>query len=772
MKRLYTLLIGSVIAGSFFGQTFNVGGPITSHTKYSFNEIKDMQVMPSFDLDAVIAANEANAANKVGPYMFGYEHAVNYDLNNSGVWETLANGDRIWRIRIASPGALSLNFVFSDFRLPEGAHIHIYNADKSMVLGAYTAANNNENDMLGTDLIKGDDATIEYYVPASASNMGRLHMTMVVHGYNDIMGWYTEKGLNDSGGCNMDAICPDGDDWRAEIRSVARIVNGGGVCTGTLLNDVPQSGTPYFLTANHCGPQSMGSYVFQFHYDSPTCGSQTSSNSTAPSAADIKSINGSVLRARNADSDFGLVELNSTPPASYNVYYAGWNNSGNTPQTAVGIHHPSGDVKKLAFDDDPLQSAAGLSSVANSEWRIEAWERNTTTEGGSSGSGLWDENHLIIGQLHGGQASCSNSINDYYGKFSMSWDGNGSNSASERLHDWLDPQGTGATTMPGWDPNQPAVDYDAGITNNVTSATLCSSVYEPEITLKNTGEVTLTSCTITYNVDGGTDQVFNWAGSLATNASEVVPLSSISVSGSGSHTFNATVSNPNGNADENSNNDVIVSDFTAVPNSMPLYLNLLVDCYGEEVAWEITEQGSSTVLFSGNNYPGTGTSPEANGTQVTEDMCLSNGCYTFEITDDYGDGMAGAQYNGCDTDGDYNLEDYYGNEYFAMAQADYGNGTSHDFCITSVGVDENDLTTLVNVFPNPATDQFSILLSGKDMEIISVNVVDVRGAIVLNVNNLKQAPQTNVNVSSLSKGVYFVNIMTNQGTVTKKLALK
>lgn len=766
MKRLYTLFIGSVLAGSLFGQTFDVGGPITSHTKYSFNEIKDIEVMPSFDLDGVIAANEANAVNKVGPYMFGYEHAVNYDLNNSGTWETLDNGDKIWRIRIASPGALSLNFVFGEFELPEGANIHVYNADKSMILGAYTAENNNENSTLGTDLVKGDDATIEYYVPKSASTIGRLHLTTVVHGYKDINGWYTEK-VNESGACNMDVICPDGDDWRDEIRSEARILVGGGLCSGTLINDVPQSGTAYFLTANHCGPTSMGSAVFYFYFESPTCGSQTTANSQA--SVTTQTVNGSTFRAAKADSDFGLVELNALPPTPY---YAGWNNTGSTPQSAVGIHHPSGDVKKISFDDDPLQSASGLSSVANSEWRIEAWERNTTTEGGSSGSGLWDENHLIIGQLHGGQASCSNSINDYYGKFSMSWDGNGASAASQRLQDWLDPQSTGATTVPGWDPAAPVVDFDAGVTNNVTTATLCSSVYEPEITLKNSGQQTLTSCTITYNVDGGTNQTYNWTGSLATNDSEVVTLNSITVSGSGSHTFNATVSDPNGNTDENSANDAIVESFTAIPNSMPVYLNLLVDCYGEEVAWEITEQGSSTVLFSGSDYPGTGTSPEANGTLVTEDLCLANGCYTFEITDTYGDGMSGAQYNGCDTDGDYNLEDYYQNEFFAMGQADYGNGTSHDFCITSVGVDENDLTTMINVFPNPAKDHFSILLGNEELEITSVKVVDVRGAMVLNVTNVQSGVQTDVNVSTLSKGVYFVIIVTNEGVVTKKLALK
>lgn len=452
MNKFYTFLLGSLIAGSSIGQTSNVGGPVMLGNEAIFQDLTNIEIMPSFDLEAVIAANEANMVNKVGPFMFGYEHQVNYSPSNSGTWETLASGDKVWRLRIKSEGALSLNFIFSDFRLPEGAHIHIYNSDKSMVLGAYTAANNNQNNQLGTDLIQGDDATIEYFVPKSASGFGRLLMTMVVHGYVDIEGWYREK-VNESDPCNMDVICPDGDDWRAEIKSVARIVVGGGLCSGTLLNNTANDGTPYFLTANHCDQQGtkIGSAVFKFNYNSPTCGSQTVANSTSPSGNN--SVNGSSLKAQKADSDFLLTQLNTTPPASYKVYYAGWNNTGNIPQSAVGIHHPSGDVKKISFDDDVLQSASGLSTVANSEWRIEAWERNTTTEVGSSGSGLWDENHYLIGQLHGGQASCANSINDYYGKFAMSWTGNGATSSSQRLKDWLDPNNTGVTTLEGYDPN-------------------------------------------------------------------------------------------------------------------------------------------------------------------------------------------------------------------------------------------------------------------------------------------------------------------------------
>lgn len=452
MKKISTIILGVTLSLTSISQTTNIGGPVSFTSNLLSDDSKvPVTVMPSFDLEKQLEEDAINQANKVGPFRFGYENITNFDLANSGVWETTEDGDRIWRIRLSSLGALSMNVIFNDFFLPEGSSIHLYNKENDMVLGAYTSLNNNENNMLGSDLVKGESVVIEYFEPNEVMGQGRLLIGMVVHGYVDINNWYPDTDrVNESGACNMDVICSDGDPFWREIRSVARISVGGGLCSGTLVNNTANDGTPYFLTANHCGPSSMGAAVFSFNYNSTVCASQSTSSSTASSS---NSVNGSTFRASNGDSDFGLVELNQTPSASYNVYYAGWNNSGAIPQTACGIHHPSGDVKKLAFDDDPLTSVSQMGSIANAEWRIEAWERNTTTEGGSSGSGLFDENRLLIGQLWGGQASCSNSINDYYGKFSMSWTGNGSSSSAARLSDWLDPQGTGATTLDGMEGN-------------------------------------------------------------------------------------------------------------------------------------------------------------------------------------------------------------------------------------------------------------------------------------------------------------------------------
>lgn len=774
MNRIFTLVAAALLSSSSFAQLTNMGGPKTYSSKYT-DLLKDApnMIMPEFDLQQQLNEDAINNANKSAPYRFGFEHIVNYSLQSHGIWETLPNGDRVWMIKLTSEDALSINLVFNDFYLPEGAMLHIYNADKSMYDGAYTSINNNENNMLGTQLVQGESAIVEYYEPAEVAGQGRLLIGMVVHGYRDINGWYQEK-VNESGACNMDVICPDGAPWADEIRSEARILNGGGLCSGTLVNNTAQDGTPYFLTANHCNPSSMGSAVFRFNYDSPTCGSQTSANSTAPSTNDV--VNGSTFRASNADSDFGLVELANVPPVSYNVYYAGWDNSGNTPQTAVGIHHPIGDVKKISFDDDVLQSAQGLSSIANSEWRIEAWERNTTTEGGSSGSGLWDENHHIVGQLHGGQASCSNSINDYYGKFSMSWGGNGSTSSSQRLQDWLDPQGSGVTSLDGWDPNGSTIADDAGIitiTEPTTSSSFCNGYFVPVVTLKNYGTSTLTSVTISYNVDGGTNQTYNWTGSLSSGATEDVTLGGISVTTDGTHSFTVTTSLPNGTTDGNTVNDDATVSFSAYTNAQELFVNIMTDCWGSETSWEITTQGSSTVLWSaaaGDYGDVTG------GETISTSICLTNDCYTFTINDEYGDGMNGSQYSSCTVDGDYNITAYYGTQYVAMTatNADFGSTTSHDFCINDVSINENEEFTF-GLFPNPASSEVTLVALEEGVNFSGEIIIhDMQGRIVRSFDNVSLSKGNNftIGLEDYVSGVYFVTIQNNNDLQVVKLIVK
>lgn len=418
-------------------------------TPPSFNNSVTNTIPTVITADVNVAALLAEDELEVGkdiPLRFGYPFDVRYDLDNSGQWEVLPNGDRIWRLRIESPGAYSINLIYAAFWLPEGAKLFIYNEDHSHVIGAFTSDNNKDHGQFSTQPVKGEVSILEYYEPVEVAGRGIIDIERIVHAYRNMFSWDTfkdSKGFGSSGSCNNNVRCPEGDPWDNQIRSTAMVILSGGSrwCSGSMVNNVRQDLTPYFLTAEHC-MGSSNTWIIMFNYESPSC-----DNIDGPT---WMTISGTTYRASNTFSDFGLVELSSEPPETYNVYYAGWSAVDTPADSCIAIHHPSGDIKKISFDYGTVTSTSylGTSSGNNSHWRIGNWE-DGTTEGGSSGSQLINREGKIIGQLHGGYASCTSITADWYGKFSQSWNYGGS--ASTRLKDWLDPDNTGVSELDGKD---------------------------------------------------------------------------------------------------------------------------------------------------------------------------------------------------------------------------------------------------------------------------------------------------------------------------------
>lgn len=370
-------------------------------------------VMPVVDAAALMAEDEARMADgRKGPYRFGKSHVVDQGLTNSGIWHTMSNGDRVWRLQVSCPGAFSINMNFHRFVIPEGAQVFLYNT-MGDVLGGFEAASNPGSDQLGVDLLAGDRVTVEYVEPARVAGRGELSIGQVTHGYRDVFN--LAKVLGESGSCNNNVKCPEGDPWRPQIRSVAIMMDGGGFCTGSLINNCNEDGTPYFLTANHCleNTPTNNTFVYRFNWESPQCAQNLNGPMTM-------SVSGATLLYNNSGSDVALLRLSSRPPASYNVYYSGWDRGASPPTGGVvAIHHPRGDVKKISFENQPVTSQVWGDAQC---WKVNDWD-DGTTEGGSSGSGLWNMNGLLIGQLYGGYAACGNNLEDNYGKFSVSYPG-------------------------------------------------------------------------------------------------------------------------------------------------------------------------------------------------------------------------------------------------------------------------------------------------------------------------------------------------------------
>uniref|UniRef100_UPI001E6328C8 T9SS type A sorting domain-containing protein n=1 Tax=Salinibacter altiplanensis TaxID=1803181 RepID=UPI001E6328C8 len=131
--------------------------------------------------------------------------------------------------------------------------------------------------------------------------------------------------------------------------------------------------------------------------------------------------------------------------------------------STTSIHHPAGDIKKIAIDNNSPNSDNFAGTPSNSHWLVNFDEG--TVEGGSSGAPLFSPNNKVIGQLHGGTNVDRCEVRDgYYGKLSLSCNKGGNNTT--RLKDWLDSSDTGTITLNGIDPflsvnvPQPAPEVD------------------------------------------------------------------------------------------------------------------------------------------------------------------------------------------------------------------------------------------------------------------------------------------------------------------------
>ena len=280
--------------------------------------------------------------------------------------------------------------------------------------------------------------------------------------------WHLEKRTADfgsSGNCNVNVRCPEGNNYQLQRRSVVRmnVPIGGFVfyCTGSLVNNTALNRKPYLLSAEHCvldqndviiDSASMASIIFRFNWESSGCTNPPSSNGIPNQI-----VTGGRLRAHSNDaggstgSDMLLLELAISPPASYNVFFSGWNRNNIPAVGGAGIHHPNGDIKKISTYSMTLQSGA-FQQAPGAFWLVN-WIATTSghgvTEGGSSGSPLFNTSGEIVGTLTGGSASCNNRTGtDYYGKFWYHWDKNGT-ANNRQLRPWLDPLNTGQTSLAG-----------------------------------------------------------------------------------------------------------------------------------------------------------------------------------------------------------------------------------------------------------------------------------------------------------------------------------
>lgn len=410
-----------------------------------------MHSLPTLNMQKAVAT----AISKDQPLQFAVAAPLPLTLSD-GAWSKLDDGSWSWRTRIFSAGAQSLNLHFSKFHVPAGAALWLYDPSGEALAGPYTSANQLGDNQLWTAVVSSETVIAELRVPAAVKDQVRLQLAEVNHGYRGFAKAGTGS-FNDSGSCEIDVACSAGQPYLNQARALARITIGGTtLCSGQLVNNVRQDNTPFFLTANHCGVSSgnASSVVFYWNYQNSSCGG----NGIEPS---YQTQSGSVWVAGDSNSDFTLIKTAQQPDSSFNLFLAGWNASNNVPNSGAVVHHPAGDVTKVATYSSPAKSENNqrlcvgslplIGSCTNTRsvnvWRVSYSQG--ITEGGSSGSALYDQNKLIVGLLSGGSTACGSGsgTSDIFGRINSAWTGKSPSNAQLKAH--LDPDDTGTLTVSG-----------------------------------------------------------------------------------------------------------------------------------------------------------------------------------------------------------------------------------------------------------------------------------------------------------------------------------
>jgi hypothetical protein len=429
------------------------------------------------DLDVKKLQWEDSITTKNGsPLRVAIAIPVDIDIKNNGKWTTLADSSKIWQQTVTARNAEGLIISYKDFYIPKGGKLFIYNKDRSHVLGAYTHKTFEQGGSFATESIAGDSFTLEYLESKNSSEEPRIAIESIGYMYNKsiLANGFPDPGLNTSTQkCNINVNCEDGKNWQNQKRGIVLFFvlqyRAWVACTGSLINNTSQDAKPYVLTASHCfdqGPDiQFDKLIVYFNHEFSGCSNQN----VAPTTQSLVGATPLVYTPLNGGSDSFLFKINTTGiPKEWKPYYNGWDRSNTPAQSGVIIHHPNMDVKKITTYVKPVTSGTfaganetgtNISGAKDAHWEA-IYDGRGVTEGGSSGSPLFNQKGLIVGTLTGGSSYCNSPLSsDFYGKIWYGWDQFYSQDPTwcgqcdQQLKTYLDPLNKGVQTLSAYDPN-------------------------------------------------------------------------------------------------------------------------------------------------------------------------------------------------------------------------------------------------------------------------------------------------------------------------------
>lgn len=401
------------------------------------NSVEPLAVFVPYNKEDLLATSQWQN----GLYQVGRAIDVKTDFFDHAQSATASDGTQCYQLELTARDAVAISVTFSQFLLPQGAKFFIFTPTEQ--LGAFMHETNPSGKVLATAPLEGNRITLRYEAPKNVAKATIVidHIGYLFRNHNTPNNPSARNTGKEgaSTNCEVNANCSEGNKLEKQKDALVQIYLKAGksyaYCTGTVVNNTAEDFTPYILTAAHCrGDKVLASeedfkeWVFSFHYLKPNC--QNNYRMGTPTL----SLTGAELVSFlpiNGKSDGMLLKLLAPIPPFYGVYYAGWNRQEQPAEGDYrGLHHPQGDVMKVSTTSKlpDITTYKDKNSVGAKDAFLNVTYEKTqnghgVTEGGSSGSPLFNNEGLVIGTLSGGNSSCTLPLaRNIYGRLAYHWD--------------------------------------------------------------------------------------------------------------------------------------------------------------------------------------------------------------------------------------------------------------------------------------------------------------------------------------------------------------
>ncbi|MBL7941986.1 MAG: hypothetical protein JNM00_04430, partial [Flavobacteriales bacterium] len=220
MNKSFLFLL-SLAAPIMAGAQLNHGGEPLQWADSHFSLELPFITTPELDKQLIAAQDAISDPIKDAPWRFGIEVPCEATPENAGQWtffpeENLA----VWHLGIECPGATGVSLEFEKFRIPKGGKMYLWDASRTVYRGALTHLNNKDHGGMTVGLISSDRIVIEYQIAMDAEDWGDLKLKSIIHAYrglqsklNELQAEQDRGPFGNSGACNINVNCPEGDAW-------------------------------------------------------------------------------------------------------------------------------------------------------------------------------------------------------------------------------------------------------------------------------------------------------------------------------------------------------------------------------------------------------------------------------------------------------------------------------------------------------------------------------------------------------------------------------